>query len=356
MPLPRHPDGSFWYEKWLGTALAFDGYQLLRPVRPTPGGLAIVVPKVRLKEVSELMRDPGMKHWQIRGVIGQQQFLPSTLPTLQGSLIKGRNKTWISTIGSKSAGGFTQFMVHADAEENVTDICYGVADPNPVAALAKAREPLEEVLDELACIWGTPLHYSRFDLAAAENAPALATEMFLPFGPYVALDERPKLLLMEWASILNELYREALCATSPYYRLLCAFRLVDGITSARNETAKICQQLNVAARFPVWEQIPVEEIPERGATLNVTGMTTLSLPALRDAWIKKRNAVAHFIFEKEKKQPDHILILSRAIDYRDFACSAAILLLYCRRSLDTLIAFVREHMEPPPDAIMVDFS
>lgn len=125
MPLPRHPDGSFWYEKWLGTALAFDGYQLLRPVRPTPGGLTIVVPKARLKEVSELMRDPGMKHWEIRGVIGQQQFLPSTLPTHQGSLIKGRNKTWISTIGSKSAGGFTQFMVHADAEENVTDICYG---------------------------------------------------------------------------------------------------------------------------------------------------------------------------------------------------------------------------------------
>jgi hypothetical protein len=342
-------DSQIEYEDWLKSELGNGGYTLELPPKPTPGAIAVLVPTSQHEAFKKATDATQVKVWEVRGILAQpmSQFYAA-------SFLRSTDGTLVSTIGTMSVGGAATFRLRSDGTGNVSEICARVEETTPVRALGRARQPFEELLDEIVSYAFLPIRYSHFDVASTKDSPTLAREVFLPFGPAVQIDGNEHLPpVLGWLGVLNELFREGLCSSSPYYRLLCAFRLVEGIFRFRKEIVAGCRVRGIKATPPKWLCILKSEILERGATIDrklTKKGERLSLPELYEAWHDKRNAVAHLFFRENKTR---FLILSNSIDYRDFACSAAILLLYARKTVQELLSFVREHLRPFPVAITI---
>lgn len=339
------------YEIWIRSEVAKFGYRIELPPKPTPGALALLVPIPEYPAFREFTDTAELRVWEVRGALAQPKW-PLNATAFISSVRDGLR---LSTIGSRAVGGFASFRLLSDSAGNVTEVCAMTEGRGPVAALARARQPLEELLDELASYAFLPTQYTHFDVASGEGSSVLAREIFLPFGPTVEVDSTTHLPpILAWSGVLNELLREGMCSSSPYYRLLCAFRLADGIPAYRKEVVAACAMQSVTASVPKPPQILKSEILERGATIDrklARKGESLSLSELCDAWRDKRNAVAHLFFQREAKT--RILTLSHGEDYRDFACSAAILLFFSRKSADDLRSFIREHITPFPEMVVV---
>jgi|ERR1700688_579357 len=346
------PGAAVTDETWLKAGLQEIGVTVEIPQLPTPGGLAILVPNSLHAVFKTFGVSSEYRIWEVRGVLAKPAW-PYKTPHF---LTVSKDRLKASTAGSGGTGAFVRFHFRSDGQGHVEGICARVEERTPVAALGRARQPLEQFLDEL-CSWTfSPMRFTQFDVAASSDSPALATETFLPFGPSLEADTHIRLPpSRDWLWIINELFREALCTNSPYYRLLVAFRIVEGIGTLKKLMLGTCRARGIKAPLPKNMRIPKFEIYERGATIDqklAKKGESLSLQELYETWRDKRNAVAHLLFERSEKT--RILILSDPTHYRDFACSAAILLLYSRRAYNELRSFLFEHIAPFPELVSVE--
>ena len=339
------------FETWLQSELQDAGVTVELPPVPTPGGLAILVPNSQ-RELFRTFDDSSVyRTWEVRGLLEK----PTWPYKVQHSLTVSKGGLKASTTGAGGSGAYVVFHFRADSQGHVDDICARVEETTPVAALARARQPLEQFLDEL-CSWASmPMRFLRFEVAASAESPALASETYLPFGPNPELDSYTHLPpSREWLWIINELFREARSTNSPYYRLLVAFRIVEAIGVLKKGILSVSRTKGIQAQLPKNLRILKSEIHDRGATIDpklAKKGESLSLQELYETWRDKRNAVAHLLFERLGKT--RILTLSDPAHYRDFACSAAILLFYSQQAYSELRTFLMKHIAPFPEMVSV---
>lgn len=87
-----------------------------------------------------------------------------------------------------------------------------------------------------------PLVLTRLELVSPEDGEVIAYELVLPYrsgvriGPFGGIDQ-----LLPFPPY-DAIYREAAVSGSPFYRLLCAFRIYDGTTDIRRWLREQCQQ------------------------------------------------------------------------------------------------------------------
>jgi hypothetical protein len=339
-------------ELWLESEFRELGLKLGSPPVPTPGGLAILIPDSQYDLFNSFNDSSEYRIWEVRGTLAkpawaykEPQFLKVTKAGIR-----------MSTAGSAGNGAFINFHFRSNSEGHVEEICARVEERTPAAALARARHPLELLLDETCALTFTPLRFTQFHVAVSSDSPVLATETFLPFGPNLEIDSYTKLPPdRDWLWVIDELFREAMCANSPYYRLLVAFRIVEAISILKKFILETCRERCIDTPLPKNPKISKSEIYNRGATIDpklAKKGETLSLQELYETWRDKRNAVAHLLFERLEKT--RLLVLSRADHYRDFACSAAILLHYSRHAYWELRTFLLKHIAPYPEIISVE--
>jgi hypothetical protein len=348
---PNKSASDVTFETWLRSELQEAGVTVELPPMPTPGGLAILVPNSQY-ELFRIFDDSSVyRIWEVRGVLDK----PTWPYKAQHFLTVSKDGLKASTTGAGGSGAYVVFHFRADGQGQVSDICTRVEERTPVAALGRARQPLEQFLDEL-CSWAyMPMRFLRFEVAVSADAPTLATETYLPFGPNSELDSHTHLPpCREWLWIINELFREARSTNSPYYRLLVAFRIVEAIGAVKKVILSVSRTKRIQARLPKNLRILKSEIHDRGATIDpklAKKGESLSLQELYETWRDKRNAVAHLLFERLGKT--RILILSDPTHYRDFACSAAILLFYSQQTYNELRTFLLKHIAPFPEIVSV---
>lgn len=339
-------------ELWLDSELREQGLKLASPSVPTPGGLAILVPDPQCDLFNSFDDSSDYRIWEVRGLLAKPTC-PYKVPHFLKALKPGIK---MSTAGSGGNQAFINFHFRADSEGYVQEICVRVEERTPVAALSRARQPLEQLLDETCALTYTSLSFLQFHVALSSDSPILAIETLLPFGPNLEIDSHIHLPPdREWLWVIDELFREALCTNSPYYRLLVAFRIVEGISHLKKLILVACRSRGIQAPLPKNPKILKSEIYKRGATIDpklAKKGEALSLQELYETWRDKRNAVAHLVFERLEKT--RLLALSRADHYRDFACSAAILLLYSRHAYWELRTFLLDHIAPYPELMSVE--
>jgi hypothetical protein len=339
-------------ELWLESVFRELGLKLGSPPVPTPGGLAILIPDAQYDLFNSFKDSSEYRIWEVRGSLATPTWFYKVPQLLKVT------KTGIrmSTAGSAGTGAFINFHFRSSSEGHVEEICARVEERTPAAALARARHPLEQLLDEMCALTFTPLSFTQFHVAVSSDSPVLATETFLPFGPDLEIDSHTNLPPdREWLWVIDELFREALCANSPYYRLLVAFRIVEAISILKKLILESCRKRSIDTPLPKNPKISKSEIYNRGATIDpklAKKGETLSLQELYETWRDKRNAVAHLVFERLEKR--RFLVLSYPEHYRDFACSAAILLHYSRHAYWELRTFLLNHIAPYPEMIFVE--
>jgi hypothetical protein len=212
----------------------------------------------------------------------------------------------------------------------------------PSDALILARRPLNALLDNFAVNSPMPLLIQRLDLVSPTDGTILLHELVLPFrgaismGPLGGIDERTPFMPYD------AIFREAITATSPYYRLLCAYRIYDGVNEIRRWLREQCEARNIRARLPSVAPVDQEELLRLGFVPDfVEGIRTVAdlFDRLRDS----RDAIAHFLIERGEANI-HVYLADGG-QLRTYSVSSAALVKYARLSIDELRKFYVQNLE-----------
>ncbi|MEA3223758.1 MAG: hypothetical protein U9P49_11425, partial [Thermodesulfobacteriota bacterium] len=115
---------------------------------------------------------------------------------------------------------------------------------------ASARTAVNELLDSLQRRVWLPLSLMRIDLYIKGELEPLAHQLILPYpsglqiGPLGGIHQYPAF------SFYEAVLREAILSTSPYYRLLCAYRLYEGLNKLRAWMKNISEEFNIKDKLP----------------------------------------------------------------------------------------------------------
>lgn len=141
--------------------------------------------------------------------------------------------------------------------------------------------------------------------------PLGGIDQLVPFAPYDAID------------------REAVVSSSPFYRVLCAFRIYDGTTEIRRWLRGQCEQHRIADRMPAHPEVTAGELLELGfAPEAVNGVRRAR--DLFERFRDHRNSIAHFLVEGEQGQA-HVY-LADGVMIRTCSVGAAGLLKYAHQT------------------------
>jgi len=125
------------------------------------------------------------------------------------------------------------FDLIGDTDHRLKYIEVRVESALPDNALLLARQPVNALLDAFLRNTDMPLTIQRLELLSPTDGDLLAVELLLPtmtaigFGPLGGILQRPIF------APYDPLYRETLTSSSPCYRLLCAWKVYEGIGRIR---------------------------------------------------------------------------------------------------------------------------
>ena len=320
-------------------ALPEDPNILLSPKDPSIGALGHFCKQSRLDEIRKIEAERTSRVWEVRAFVSDtvplvgdaaealarplhHKFFLNESPLLIYLHRGGRNAVYYELVGCE--------------DRSLNYIAIRVESRLPFNALLLARRPINALLDVLTRDQNLPLIIQRLDLLSPTDGGVLITEMLIPdrhgvrFGPLGGI-----LQAVPFASY-DALYREALTSSSPFYRLLCAWKMYEGRNAIRKLLVKRSQQLGIAEKLPSDPEIDQSELVNLGFQKEFA----VNIRTVGDLFARladHRDATAHFLIEREGAE-SHVY-LADGIHLRDYAIAAAALLRYAHRLLEDLRLF-----------------
>lgn len=319
---------------------------IVHPREPMAGALAVAVQENRLDEMGALELEKARRIWRVRGIISD------TIP-LGGDIRSGLerrrehnfllNENPLSIYLHRGGRDATYFDFVADAERRLDYIEVRVDTDLPSNAFLYARQPLNEMLDVLVRNPPhTPLVIQRLELVSPNDGGVLAYEVTLPFMNGV--DFGPLGGVLQWPvfSPYHAIFREAIVNPSPFYRLLCAWRVYEGIQVARRWLREQCERFNINERLPRSPEVDVGHLERMGFNPEWCARIRRVDDLFKEMG-DLRNGIAHFLFESEAGNA-HVYLSSGA-ELQTYSISSAVLLGYVGREIDVLRQFYYQHVE-----------
>lgn len=206
-----------------------------------------------------------------------------------------------------SSGG--TFEIHANARGELALISMRVEAVNALEARNLAQDATAPVLDHIAFMAGTPIltGLTRIDDEANQ---ATTLDLIAP-EQAVTLNPGNGALFPDLAPIYA-LYREFRNAVSPFYRLLCAYKIMEGIYGVLRKTAR-----QRATQMGVRLVIPKELVPDHpDIAPDLRHLVGKPIKTVCDNVLQKRyrDAAAHFLVQETE-----VLRVSSAEERSKFA-------------------------------------
>lgn len=325
-----------------------DRLVIVFPPEPTAGALGVVVPENRIEELQGLEQDRRVRIWKVRAIVSdhvpltgsiaeglarppQHMFFLNENPLSIYLHHGGDNAVYYDFVGDE-----TGYLQHIEVQVE-TDL--------PSSAFLSARQPLNEMLDAMARIEPQiPLLLQRLELVSPHDEGILAYELILPFRTGVRLG--PLGGIWQWPQFApyDAIFREAITTTSPFYRLLCAFRVYDGINWIRRWIREQCDRFGIEDRMPRDPTVDVEELRRMGFPPEFCA-NIRTAAELFDKLREHRNGIAHFLIEGEQGQA-HIYLASGELVH-EYSLGAAVLLRYAALAINELGVFANKHLNEP---------
>jgi hypothetical protein len=233
----------------------------------------------------------------------------------------------------------TYYRYVGNAEHLLLYVEVVVESRYPSSALSLGRLALNRLLDNESRNWNLPLVIARLDLLTEESDLVLASEIVLPhkshieYGPLGGMDQA--LLFTPWLALL----REARTATSPFYKLLCAWRAYDGIGVLRKSIREAAERLGVTERLPKDPPLDVDLLRDAGVSQEFLSSTKRA-GDLFQALTEMRNGVGHFLLDNG----EHVY-MSDAHAYKDYSLASHVLLRTAQDAVAELKAYYGTHVE-----------
>jgi hypothetical protein len=324
---------------------AGERFAVVFPPEPAAGSLAVAVAESRVNELRRLEQERARRVWRVRGVVSDHVPL---VGTVQDVLLRRPQHRFFLNVNPlpiylhHGAQNACYYDFVGDASGYLQYVEVRVETDLPSNAFLYARQPLNEMLDAMArSSPQMPLTLSRLELVSPSDGAVLAYELVLPYSDGVRVG--PLGGIWQWPQFApyDAVFREAITSASPFYRLLCAFRVYDGVDWIRRWIREQCAALGINERMPGDPVVDIPELRRIGFDDNfLVGIRTAAdlFNKLRDL----RNAIGHFLIEGDQGYSHTYLASGEAM--LTYSFGSAVLLRYAAKAIDDLRRFCNGHL------------
>lgn len=323
-----------------------DANMLITPREPTQGALGVFARQGRLDEVRDLEAESRERLWEVRAVLSDHAALAGDARSAMGRKAYhlfhlGESPLWIYLhSGGRDAVYYELVSEPGDPDGKLAYIAVRVESRLPSNALLLARKPINALLDVFTRDSDMPLLIQRLELVSPRDGGVLLTQMLVPhrngikFGPLGGIVQAVPF------APYDALYREALTTSSPFYRLLCAWKMYEGARGLRRWIREQCQLRQVDARMPPDPAVDRDELIRMGFAPEFVGEIRHA-GELFDRLADARHAIAHFLIERDGG--DSHVYVADGQQLQQYAVGSAGLLRYAHRLLEVLRLFCVQH-------------
>ena len=316
----------------------------LYPEMPTPGALAAVAYSEKIQEIKELEKERELRTWEVRAHLSDHVPLAGHLAnTLQRAGVHflhvnpKENPLWIYLhAGGRNAVYYGLFN---DAVGKLDYIAVRVQTKLPSNAIMLARGPVNALLDVMVRNNPMPLVIQRLDLLSPRNGDVLLSECLIPEANGVMIGPLGGIMQATPFAPYDALYREALVSSSPFYRLICGWKMYEGCEKIRGFVRKECETRKIPAKLPPDPKISPEDLRRFGFTPDFSA----GIECARDLFEKlrlTRHAISHFLIETDEGEAG--VYLADGAQLRHYSMSAAAMLHYSHQALEDLRIFAMQ--------------
>jgi hypothetical protein len=224
------------------------------PRVPIPGALAVVVPGARLEELRALEADRSSRVWVVRAVVADSIPLAGTLDEIisraprSGLLLNEERLTIYLHYGGERVV-YYDLVGREDGTLSYIEVWVEAAFPN--AVFLYGRRAVNELLDAILRVdRGVPLVVQRLELLSPRDGDLLAYEVAYPFDRAIRLGPLGGIDAWDAFAPYEAILREATTTSSPFYRLLCAYRAYEGTRLIRKWLKRQAAHLAVSEQLP----------------------------------------------------------------------------------------------------------
>jgi hypothetical protein len=320
-----------------------------------PGEQTMIYRESATREIVSFSMNPQRRVFRVRAVVTDQgQPMNSSLEEVLSFVPKNRFKlrdgpfaVWKHYGGTKAVF----FDLCADSDGNLWAVEVDVSARRPELALAYARAAVNQLLDSLTVSVPHPIVIQRLELMSLEQKDrVLAYQITMPSQ---FANELPRIGGI-WPSSsfrgVEAILRESATNSSPYYRLILAYRGFEGTKRIRRQFAAFVEKHKVQAPEIGQVDVGTTEIAQHGFRGKILTLNTID--AIIEHYRELRDAAAHFFLGgRGKAAQQHLHLSSTSI--HTYAKISALLLVYLRREVQHLRAYHLKYVAPLTHAGMI---
>ena len=321
-----------------------DANILIFPQEPAPGALGAFARFEKTDEIRQLEQERQLRHWEVHAILSDHVPLAgdaaASLSRQTFHLFHlNENPLWIYLhSGGRNA---IYFGLFGDQAGRLRYISVTVESRLPSTALLLARGPINGLLDVITRDHHMPLTIQRLELMSPLNGDVLVSQFLIPARNGIAAGPLGGIIQAVPFAPYDALYREALTTASPFYRLLCAWKMYEGTNRIRRWIHEERERRGIEERIPPDPEVNAEELIRMGLDpVFVDGIRHAK--DLFDKLGDQRNAIAHFLIEREGEE-SHVYVADGR-HLAAYAVGSSALLRYAHRVLEDLRLFCTRHM------------
>jgi hypothetical protein len=325
-------------------AIPPDANILVFPGEPTTGAIGAFAKYDKLELIKRLEQERIARTWEVRAYISDHVPLAGGADAALARpayhlLHLNQNPLWIYLhSGGRNA---VYYGLFGDELGKLKYITVSVESRLPSNALLLARGPINALLDVFTRDSNMPLIVQRLELMSPLDGDVLISEFLIPQRNGVALGPLGGIMQAVPFAPYDALYREALTTTSPFYRLLCAWKMYEGTNRIRRWIQEQCEQRGINDRMPPDPDVDPQEL----IRLGLDAAFVQRIRHARDLFEKlrdQRDAIAHFLIEREGAESHVYVADGRQLHV--YAVGSAALLRYAHRVLQELRLFCSQRI------------
>lgn len=319
--------------------IAPDANILVFPREPSTGAIGAFAKYQKLEQIKQLEHERIARTWEVRAYISDHAPLAGGADDALARpayhvLHLNENPLWLYLhSGGRNA---VYYGLFGDKVGKLQYITVSVESRLPSNALLIARGPINALLDVFTRNSNMPLTVQRLELISPRDGETLISELLIPERNGIALGPLGGFMQAVPFAPYDALYREALTTASPFYRLLCAWKMYEGTNRIRRWIREECERRRINDQMPSDPEVDPQELIRLG--LDATFVE--GIRHARDLFEKmreQRNAIAHFLIERDEGE-SHIYVADGR-QLHAYAIGAAALLRYAHRVLEELRLF-----------------
>jgi hypothetical protein len=308
-------------------ALNLEGWVLVDPKEALPCSLGVVVPESRVDELGQIQQEGRERVFLVRAVLSDHIPLAGSMseildrPSYHRVAVNdhmlgiylhqgGQNAVYFDLVGLREAGWLD--YIEVVVQSRYLSNCFW-----------SARTAVSQLLDSLMRTMWLPLTIRRLDLYLEGEEWPLCQQLILPFTDGVRWGPLGGIHQYAFLAPYEALIREAITTGSPYYRLLCAYRLYEGVQPLRKKLLDLGKRAGVAVSLPKPQALDLKWLKRFG----IQDEFLAGMKNVEDFWQRTgqlRHAAAHFLLD-DAKEP---LSFSDGPTYEIYSLVGALLLYY----------------------------